>query len=1092
MRKIYFLIACSLVCCLAHAGPGQPGFRENAGQVTDQYGQPRSDIRFQLTANGLSIFIGKGNLHYQWNEIEQHQDAASKHAQGITDTPRALPKINSYRLDVTLLGANQQAAIHTEDVLPDVDVFYTNALAGVRAHAYRKITFRDIYPNIDWVFYCKGEVVKYDFVVHPGGKVSDIRMRYDGAKEIAIKNGALVVATPMGSITEQKPYSYTAENGLMVPSGFKLNNNTISFDAGDYSGTLVIDPELRLEWSTYYGGAGTESGQYIRESQQGFQAYGQTVITDNKGTVYMSGTTQSADNIATTGTHQHILSAVGNNAYLVKFTPDGQRAWATYFGGRGGPYNSEYNVFFGTVSGRGHSIACDTLGNIYMTGNTYNDSDIATPGAYQASISGTGWPDLYLVKFNSSGNREWSTYFGNPGKEEGGSVAVTPDGSKIYLTGASTAYDAAIDTIASGNAFIPANGMGGARYSGFLACFNTLGQRQWGTYIGDVANITSTVYDIALDREGYIFLTGYAIGDSPNPNQSISSPGSHQPAFSSCPLPPGPPGGYYLIRPVPDAFIQKWDSTGNRVWGTYYGGSGLGGANAPDGGYALACDDSGNVYMTGFTSPFTCGAYGQWTVATQGSFLEEFPREGGGFLVKFSGSGQRQWGTYYYGDYLFGNSTALACKGGNVFLLINTYSDSLATPCAYQTENPSIYQTGTSLSTHLSIFNRSGQRTYASYFGGKLDDWGSSLAIDSTAEGLTLYIAGTTFSPTGIASPGSFKSTLGGQLNRQRDAFLSKFLIPAPRQIIVPCFSQDSIMLTATDTTGSSYEWNNGTSGHSIWVNASGSYVINYLKKNGCPVADTFLVTINPLPLLNTQNRCKGEGVASAVVAPGNTNTYTYNWSTAQNTLIKTAQSDRGDAVSALNAGSYRLQILADGCDTTIFFNIEELPGLVLTASSDTLIAAGSSIRLWASGALTYQWSPEQWLDNHRSASPVASPREPVTYTVTGFNEYGCHASLNVHIDINENIFMPNAFSPNGDGINDVFKAGNYGYHKISEFRVFNRWGEEVFYTVQPDQGWDGYCKGQPADIGIYHYYIRLQNTKGLEQTFKGDVTLIR
>ncbi len=211
---------------------------------------------------------------------------------------------------------------------------------------------------------------------------------------------------------------------------------------------MVIDPELRLQWGTYYGGTGTESAQYNVESEYGYSAYGISVATSAQGDVYLYGTTNSANNIATTGAYQTTLSD-GANVYLVKFNAAGHRIWSTYFGGYGGSQDDEGN-YAGTVSGRGHAIACDASGNIYMTGNTRNASGIATPGAHQPNLSGSnGWPDLFLAKFDDNGNRLWATYLGNPRKEEGGSVAVTSDGSRVLLAGASEAYSPGTDVIAT-------------------------------------------------------------------------------------------------------------------------------------------------------------------------------------------------------------------------------------------------------------------------------------------------------------------------------------------------------------------------------------------------------------------------------------------------------------------------------------------------------------------------------------------------------------------------------------------------------------------------------------------------------------------
>lgn len=1093
MRKyLHALLPIIAFCCSHLYGNAKSGvrekpplaFRENSGQVTDQYGKLRDDIDFQLEANGASVFIGVGAIHYQWNSISGADPVPGDPGKigSKADHPK---RINSYRMDVMLLGANQGAELVKGNMNTDVDIYYAFGLEGKRAKSYQKITYRNIYPNIDWVLYTQGDELKYDFVVHAGGKTSDIKMHYGGATSLVLKDGSLIAGTPMGTLTEAKPYSYAPETGREIASGYQLNKDIVSFAVENYEGkALVIDPELRLQWGTYYGGTGKESAQYNVESEYGFSAYGISVATGVQGDVYLYGTTKSVNNIATTGAYQTSLSD-GNNVYVVKFNAAGQRIWSTYFGGYGGSRDDEGN-YAGTVSGRGHGIACDASGNIYMTGNTGNTSGIATPGAHQPNLSGSnGWPDLFLAKFDGNGNRLWATYLGNPRKEEGGSVAVTPDGSKILLAGASEAYLPGTDAIATAGAFIPAGSVNGsASYSGFLNCFNAAGQRQWGSYISDVS-IISTIYDLVLDKQGALYITGYGKGDGPAGALSLTTAGSHQPNFTSC----NPnPGGYGLFWETPDAFLQKWDINGNRIWGTYYGDGGV------DVGYALAADDNGNVYMSGLNStsyPNDCTWFGPWRIATAGSYMDTRPEQTSSFLVKFSGTGQRQWGTFYYGYYFFGNSTGLAIYKDHVFALFHTSRANLATPCAFQTSNPSIYPTETVQTTQLAIFNAVGTREYATYFGGKQGAWTGALAISETTDEIAVYMGGITSSATGIATEGSFKDVLSPGINSQ-DAFLVKFTLPDPREVVVPCFTADSTKLTAADTTGSNYYWNDGKIGKRIWVSTSGIYVVNYVKADGCPTTDTLLVTIYPMPVPDITNGCKNEGMVQLSVSNNNKNVYQYRTYSQSGDLLSTVQSDHGIGLANLSDGSYSVQILAGDCDTTFHFVITSYPDPVISVSDDTTIVAGRSVRLQAAGASSYRWQPTQWLDNPASATPVSRPQQDITYTVTGYNTYGCKATADVRITLRESILIPNAFSPNGDGINDEFRIAEYGFHKLAAFRVFNRFGEEVFYTVDPDQGWNGYYKNKPADLGTYYFYITLHSAVGEEKTFKGDLTLIR
>jgi gliding motility-associated-like protein len=133
-------------------------------------------------------------------------------------------------------------------------------------------------------------------------------------------------------------------------------------------------------------------------------------------------------------------------------------------------------------------------------------------------------------------------------------------------------------------------------------------------------------------------------------------------------------------------------------------------------------------------------------------------------------------------------------------------------------------------------------------------------------------------------------------------------------------------------------------------------------------------------------------------------------------------------------------------------------------------------------------------LDTATIASPLARPLKPTLYEVIGINEYGCRdtAYCRVHINYDMPDYIPNAFSPNGDGLNDVFRPAGITYQKLSVFKVFNRYGNEVYSGTDPAQGWDGTYKGKPCEPGTYYYLIALVYPDGRTQSYKGDLTLIR
>lgn len=89
-------------------------------------------------------------------------------------------------------------------------------------------------------------------------------------------------------------------------------------------------------------------------------------------------------------------------------------------------------------------------------------------------------------------------------------------------------------------------------------------------------------------------------------------------------------------------------------------------------------------------------------------------------------------------------------------------------------------------------------------------------------------------------------------------------------------------------------------------------------------------------------------------------------------------------------------------------------------------------------------------------------------------------------------LLIPNAFTPNNDGQNDIFKIKNITDERLIDFKVFNRWGTILFRTTDPGAGWDGTYRGQPQSIGVYGYVIQIGYSDGYVETYKGTVTLIK
>jgi gliding motility-associated-like protein len=199
-----------------------------------------------------------------------------------------------------------------------------------------------------------------------------------------------------------------------------------------------------------------------------------------------------------------------------------------------------------------------------------------------------------------------------------------------------------------------------------------------------------------------------------------------------------------------------------------------------------------------------------------------------------------------------------------------------------------------------------------------------------------------------------------------------------------------------------------------------------------------------------------------------------------------------------LNPGVYPFKLTVSspiGCTSEDSAVITTRPAPELTdVSSDFTAKYGEVVPLHAAGATFYTWTPTRLLDFPDEPDPHATAIDTATFQVIGTDQYGCRdtAYVKMNVDYTMSESIPSAFSPNNDGRNDVFQIRNLKYQRVIEFRVFNRWGQEVFSTTDGAKGWDGTFKGTPQEVGVYHYLIRITTPEGKMRSYKGDVTLIR
>lgn len=232
-------------------------------------------------------------------------------------------------------------------------------------------------------------------------------------------------------------------------------------------------------------------------------------------------------------------------------------------------------------------------------------------------------------------------------------------------------------------------------------------------------------------------------------------------------------------------------------------------------------------------------------------------------------------------------------------------------------------------------------------------------------------------------------------------------------------------------------------------------------------------------------------------VVPSSLTSITYQWLPTTNLSDPTIPNPDfmgiGDYTYTLTA-----TVLPLGCIATDVMTIHSMPPVILThVTVDQVIPIGGSVQLNADSAWIFVWSPNDGtLDNPNINNPIATPIDSVTtYMVVGMSPYGCRDSAYVTIRVDPTVteFIPEAFTPNGDGLNDVFRVFNLGYYqKLVDFRIYNRWGHEVFHTINPKQGWDGTLNGVAQDMGTYFYQVIVAHPDGKQKAVNGSVTLIR
>lgn len=481
----------------------------------------------------------------------------------------------SHILRMKLVGASRRVAAQGLERQPGV-VNYLVGKDPAKWHCnvptYARAKLAGVYPGVDLVYYgteqpsgavqrARGGAglslshLEYDFILRPGADPGRIRLAFEGAEDIRVANGDLILSTPSGEIRMKRPYAYQTAGGrrVQVACDYSLDASRascVSFRVARYDPSLPLIVDPVLVYSTFVGG----------------ESYATTLAVDGGGATYLGGDTTVPTFPTTSGAFDTTYNG-DRDIFIAKLNAAGSAlVYATFIGGAGSDHVGE--------------IVVDSTGALYVVGYTDSADFPTTAGAFDTTINGSD-SDAMVVKLNASGSGLiYSTYLGGSKGTVASGVKVDPAGA-AYIAGITWSTDFPTTIDAYDRTY------NGGFQDVFVTKLNAAGSSLiYSTYIGGSSD--DNCYGVAVDASG----AAYVAGDT-NSTDYPTTVGAYDRTYN---------GGDR------DAFVTKLDASGGAlVYSTFVGGT------ASDGDTALTIDAAGAVYLVGDTTsldyPTTPGAY---------------------------------------------------------------------------------------------------------------------------------------------------------------------------------------------------------------------------------------------------------------------------------------------------------------------------------------------------------------------------------------------------------------------------------------------------------------------------------------------------
>ena len=602
---------------------------------------------------------------------------------------------------------------------------------------FSRVSYRNVYPGIDLVYYGNAGALEYDWIVAPGADPNSIMLAMEGPERAHLNEaGDLLLDTAAGTIRLARPVAYQSVEDARrhIQAEYVLDpDNRVRYAIGAYDPRLplVIDPNLH--YATYLGGSALDVGY--------------DVALDAQGNVYVTGEARSPNFPV-----KNAIGAAGGDidAFVAKLDPTlSTLIYSTYLGGVGGD--------------RGHGIAVDPQGNAYITGYTKSPNFPVTSGALDTTCGTDGacnpvtsggrtfqYSDAFIVKLDPAGKLVYGTYLGDSAGDTGTGIAVDGLGT-AYVTGSTQSRHFPTTPGAFQTECVGGNPLSGfCTQDVFVARINGAGSDLvYSTFLGGTS--VDSGMGIALDVNTGLASAAYITGVTQSLRDFPTTPG----AFRS--------SGAGLT----DGFVTKLDPLGRKlVYSSYLGGSDY---DDPRG---IAVDRDGSAYVIGQTASAdfptsagaldaTCGTDGNCNFTGINRYVDVFVTK-----VNPQGSGL-VYSTYLGGSEIEFAGSIVVDSSLNAYVTGETTSDDFPVVNAVQAANAAIG----SAEAFVAKLNPSGNAlVYSTYLGGFASEHGNGIAIDLQGNAYITGLAGADFPTT----QGAFQSSFPGASVHTGVAFVAR------------------------------------------------------------------------------------------------------------------------------------------------------------------------------------------------------------------------------------------------------------------------------------------------------------------------------